>query len=166
MERNETVKQSKKTNQKSNKIRRFFLAEVGIEFKACLYFFAILFFYCMYRITQGSYQADMLIMAEMILSTYAMGYVQVYLLKNFEESDRLGAFEWMASLLCSLVYVGLAFLFSWFDRNWLPELLFFGYVMLCYVSIFCIYYVRRHWDTEELNLELESFKKLQKPEEP
>ena len=166
MERNENVKQSKKTNQKSNKIRRFFLAEVGIEFKACLYFFAILFFYCTYRITQGSYQADMLIMAEMILSTYVMGYVQVYLLRNFEESDRLGAFEWMASILCSLVYAGLAFLLSWFDRNWLPELLFFGYVMLCYVSIFCIYYVRRHWDTEELNLELESFKKLQKPEEP
>ena len=94
-----------------------------------------------------------------------MGYVQVYLLKNFEESEKLGAFEWMASILCSLVYVGIAFLFSWFDRKWLPELLFFGYLMLCYVSIFCIYYVRRHWDTEELNLELESFKKLRKPED-
>lgn len=147
------------------KLRRFLLAEVGIEFKACLYFFAILFFYCVYRITQGSFQADLAAMAEMILSTYVMGYVQVYLLKNFEEADRLGAFEWMASILCSLVYVGLSFLFSWFDRKWLPELLFFGYLMLCYVSIFCIYYVRRHWDTEELNQELESFKKLQRPED-
>lgn len=149
----------------SGKLRRFLLAEVGIEFKACLYFFAILFFYCVYRITQGSFQADMLVMAEMILTTYLMGYVQVYLLKNFEESDKLGAFEWMASVLCSAVYALLAFLLSWFDRKWLPGLLFFGYLMLCYVSIFCIYYVRRHWDTEELNIELESFKKLRGPEE-
>ena len=161
-ERNENMKRSKKLD----KFRHVLLTEVGIEFKACLYFFAILFFYCMYRITQGSFQADMLIMAEMILSTYVMGYVQVYLLKNFEESDKLGAFEWMASILCSLIYVVVSFLFSWFDRKWLPELLFFGYVMLCYLSVFCIYYVRRHWDTEELNLELESFKKTRKPEEP
>lgn len=155
-----------KRSKKLDKFRHVLLTEVGIEFKACLYFFAILFFYCMYRITQGSFQADMLIMAEIILTTYVMGYVQVYLLRNFEESDRLGGFEWMASILCSLIYVGVSFLFSWFDRNWLPELLFFGYVMLCYLSVFCIYYVRRHWDTEELNLELESFKKTRKPEEP
>lgn len=155
-----------KRSKKLDKFRHVLLTEAGIEFKACLYFFAILFFYCMYRITQGSFQADMLIMAEIILTTYVMGYVQVYLLRNFEESDRLGGFEWMASILCSLIYVGVSLLFSWFDRNWLPELLFFGYVMLCYLSVFCIYYVRRHWDTEELNLELESFKKTRKPEEP
>ena len=143
--------------------RRFLLAEVRIEFKACLYFFAILFFYCMYRIiSQGSFQADMIVMAEMILTTYAMGYVQVYLLKNFEESERLGAFELLASLGCSLFYALLGHLLSWFDRAWLPELLFFAYVLLCYVSIFCIYYVRRHWDTEELNQELETFKKSKK----
>ena len=143
--------------------RRFLLAEVRIEFKACLYFFAILFFYCMYRIiSQGSFQADMIVMAEMILTTYAMGYVQVYLLKNFEESERLGAFELLASLGCSLFYALLGHLLSWFDRARLPELLFFAYVLLCYVSIFCIYYVRRHWDTEELNQELETFKKSKK----
>ena len=147
------------------KFRKFLLAEVGIEFKACLYFFAFLFFYCMYRITQGSFQADMIVMAEMILATYVMGYVQVYLLKNFEESDHLGAFELLASIGCSLVYAGLSFLLSWFDRKWLPGVLFFGYAMLCYVSIFMIYYMRRHWDTEELNLELEAFKKAQKTKE-
>ncbi|MBR4607291.1 MAG: DUF3021 domain-containing protein [Lachnospiraceae bacterium] len=146
--------------------RKFLLAEVGIEFKACLYFFAFLFFYCMYRIiAHGSFQADMIVMAEMILTTYIMGYVQVYLLKNFEESEHLGAFELLASLGCSLFYAGLSHLLSWFDRAWLPELLFFAYVLLCYVSIFCIYYVRRHWDTEELNLELEAFKNNRKPKE-
>ena len=146
--------------------RKFLLAEVRIEFKACLYFFAILFFYCMYRIiSQGSFQADMIVMAEMILTTYLMGYAQVYLLKNFEESEHLGAFELFASIGCSLFYVGLSHLLSWFDRAWLPELLFFAYVLLCYVSIFCIYYVRRHWDTEELNQELEAFKNSRKPKE-
>lgn len=141
------------------KLRKLLLAEVGIEFKACTYFFAFLFFYCVYRITQGSFQADMAVMAEMILSTYVMGYVQVFLLRNFEESDRLGAFELLASIGCSAVYVLLSYLFSWFDRAWLPGLIFFAYVFVCYVSIFCIYYVRRHWDTEELNQELEAFKK-------
>ena len=54
------------------KFRKFLLAEVGIEFKACMYFFAILFYYCIYRITQGSFQADMLVMLEMIITTYVM----------------------------------------------------------------------------------------------
>ena len=144
------------------KFRKYLLAEVGIEFKACMYFFAILFFYCVYKITQGCFQADMLVMLEMILTTYVMGYVQVYLLKNFEESDHMGAFELLASIGCSLVYVGISFLFSWFDRKWLPEVLFFAYVLICYISIFLIYYVRRHFDTEELNFELEAFKKTKK----
>ena len=141
------------------KFRKYLLAEVGIEFKACMYFFAILFFYCVYKITQGCFQADMLVMLEMILTTYVMGYVQVYLLKNFEESDHMGAFELLASIGCSLVYVGISFLFSWFERKWLPEVIFFAYVLICYISIFLIYYVRRHFDTEELNFELEVFKK-------
>lgn len=145
--------------QEMKKFRKILLAEVGIEFKACLYFFVILFFYCVYRMLQGSFQADMLVMAEIILTTYVMGYIQVFLLRNFEESDKLGAFELLASIGCSLVYVGVSFLFGWFDKKGVPALLFFGYMMLCYISIYCIYYVRRHWDTEELNLELESFKK-------
>ena len=29
---------------------RYLTNEIGIEFKACLYFFAILFFYCVYRV--------------------------------------------------------------------------------------------------------------------
>ena len=141
------------------KFRKYLLADVGIEFKACMYFFAILFFHCMYQITQGSFQVDMLTMLEMILTTYVMGYVQVYLLRNFEESDKIGVFELLASIGCALAYVAVSYLFSWFDRKWLPELLYFLYMMACFVSIFCIYYVRRNWDTAELNQELEDFKK-------
>ena len=44
----------------------------------------------------------------------------------------------------------------------LPTVLFFVYVVICYVSIYGVYYVRRHWDTEELNKELEDYKKAKK----
>lgn len=144
------------------KIMRALAREVGIEFKACLYFFAILFFYCIYRITQGSYEAQMLVMLEMILTTYVMGYVQVYLLRNFEESEKPGGFELLAVVGCSLVYAAISYFFGWFDGKLLPEVLFFVYVVICYVSLYGVYYVRRHWDTEELNKELEDFKKTKK----
>ena len=59
---------------------RYLTKEIGIEFKACLYFFAILFFYCMYRLCLGKTVADMIHMAEMIGLAYLVGYLQVYLL--------------------------------------------------------------------------------------
>ena len=52
---------------------RYLTKEIGIEFKACLYFFAMLFFYCMYRVCIGQYYASILHMAEMIFLTYAVG---------------------------------------------------------------------------------------------
>lgn len=61
---------------------RYLTKEIGIEFKACLYFFAILFFYCMYRLCLGKTVADMIHMAEMIGLAYLVGYLQVYLLWN------------------------------------------------------------------------------------
>lgn len=67
--------------------------EIGIEFKACLYFFCILFFYSVYRVVGGSLEASIIHMSEMILLTYAMGYVQVYLLSNFDEGEHLGIKE-------------------------------------------------------------------------
>ena len=36
---------------------KYLFDEIGIEFKACLYFFAILFFYCIYRICCREYDA-------------------------------------------------------------------------------------------------------------
>ena len=70
---------------KKNKLtlwERYLTQEIGIEFKACLYFFAILFFYCMYRLVQGIFDASMLHMAEMILAAYIIGYLQVYVFRN------------------------------------------------------------------------------------
>ena len=59
---------------------RYLTKEIGIEFKACLYFFAILFFYCVYRLCIGNIMAEILHMAEMIFLTYVIGYIQVFLL--------------------------------------------------------------------------------------
>ena len=49
--------------------------EIGIEFKACLYFFAILFFYCVVRLIGGVFVADMLHMLEMILACYIIYFM-------------------------------------------------------------------------------------------
>ena len=50
---------------------RYLTKEIGIEFKACLYFFGVLFYYCTYRLCIGVTVAEILHMAEMIFLTYA-----------------------------------------------------------------------------------------------
>ena len=82
-----------KNNEKTTLWERYLTKEIGIEFKACLYFFAILFFYCMYRILTGSLDASIIHMAEMIFACYIIGYIQVYLLWNFDEAEALGLKE-------------------------------------------------------------------------
>ena len=63
---------------------RYLTKEIGIEFKACLYIYALLFFYCVYRLSCGRSDASIWHMAEMIFSTYVMGYLQVYVLWHFD----------------------------------------------------------------------------------
>ena len=74
---------------------RYLTKEIGIEFKACLYFFALLFFYCTYRLCVGLMVADILHMAEMIFLAYIVGYIQGFLLWNFDEADALRKKEWL-----------------------------------------------------------------------
>ena len=68
---------------------RYLAEEISIEFKACLYFFCILFYYSVYRLVDDRTEASIIHMAEMIVMTYGMGYAQVYLLSNFDEADSL-----------------------------------------------------------------------------
>lgn len=147
-----------------NRFKRYLSNEIGIEFKACLYFFAILFFYSVYRLIQGSFYASIAVMAEMIFTTYFMGYIQVYLLGNFDESERFGAREGLAVLFCSAVYVGLSVLLRWFDRNIMVTVLYFFWMLLCYVCAFLVYKVKRDIDTAMLNRELAEFKRAKKRE--
>lgn len=141
------------------RFKRYLSAEIGIEFKACLYFFAILFFYSVYQIIQGSWHASIVVMAEMIFSTYFMGYIQVYLLHNFDEAQRLGWREMCKILLGTMIYTAVSYLGKWFDRNLLAAVLFFLWMLLCYVCAFWVYKIKRDIDTERLNEELEDFKK-------
>ena len=142
-----------------SRFKQYLASEIGIEFKACLYFFAILFFYSMYRILQGSFFANIIVMAEMIFSTYIIGYIQVYLLGNFDEAEQLTWREILASVFCSVVYTGVSFFGKWYDRNITVTVLFFCYILFCYICVFFVYKVKRDVDTAVLNQELENFKK-------
>ena len=131
--------------------------EIGIEFKACLYFFAILFFYCVVRLIGGSYVADMLHMLEMILACYVIGYIQVYLLWNFDEADTLGGKELLGMMICTVDYAVLSYLFRWFDRNILATVIFAAYLMLTYICVYFIYKSKRYIDDKRLNEDLRIF---------
>lgn len=151
----------KKTNKKIKKVsvwEKYLAQEIGIEFKACLYFFAILFFYSMYRICNGNWEASIVIMAEMIFTTYAMGYLQVYVLENFDEADALGGKELFGIVLCTTLYTIVSYAGKWFDRNIYLTAGFLGYIAFTYVCAFWIYKIKRDIDTRLLNEDLQAFK--------
>lgn len=131
--------------------------EIGIEFKACLYFFTILFFYCMVQLTKGSGQAGILHMAEMIFLAYAMGYIQVYLLFNFDEGEELGRREWGSIVLCSCIYAGTSFWGNWFDREIWVSMVFGCYMVCVYLCTFLVYREKRRIDEKLLNENLKIF---------
>lgn len=146
-----------KKSKKMSIWEKYLTKEIGIEFKACLYFFAILFFYCVYRIVAGSFEANILHMAEMILSTYIIGYIQVFLLFNFDEAEKLGGKEIAAMLGCTLLYTVESFFLNWFDKTVTVSLIFSAYVLLMYICVFLIYFYKRKIDDKKLNEELRLF---------
>lgn len=137
---------------------RYLTKEIGIEFKACLYFFALLFFYCTYRLCVGLTVADILDMAEMIFLAYIVGYIQVFLLWNFDEADDLGKKEWLGIIVCTSIYVAVSYVCGWFDKNIYVTIGFAGYVVFLYFCVFLVYKCRRKIDDKILNSDLELFK--------
>ncbi len=137
---------------------RYLAEEISIEFKACLYFFCILFYYSVYRLIGGRTEASIIHMAEMIVMTYGMGYAQVYLLSNFDEADFLKVKEIFCIGICSLLYTGVSFLGKWFDRNIGVTVGFVFYMMFAYVCAFLVYKFKRNIDEKMLNDDLKSFK--------
>ena len=146
-----------KGKKKVSAFERYLRDEIGIEFKACLYFFAMLFFYCVYRVIGGVYNASILHMAEMIFMTYGMGYLQVYVLSNFDEAEHLGKKEMCYLVLCSLLYTGASWLLGWFERHVWWTVGFLCYTLFEYVGAFWVYSVRRKIDEKLLNEELQAF---------
>ncbi len=136
---------------------KYLTSEIGIEFKACLYFFAILFFYCVVRIINGSLEAGIIHMAEMIFTCYIIGYIQVYLFGNFDEADSLGLKEWLGIVMCTAIYCLVAYLCGWFNKAWLPLLIFAAYLLICYICVYFIYKSKRRIDDKKLNEELRLF---------
>ncbi len=146
-----------KNDKKLSIWEKYLTREIGIEFKACLYFFAILFFYCVYRMVCGVYEADILHMAEMILTCYVIGYIQVYLFWNFDEAEKLGLKECLGMLACTLIYGQAAHWGKWFDGRIWMSLALSGYILITYVCVFFIYKSKRRIDDKKLNEELRLF---------
>ncbi len=92
-----------KNKTKTTLWEKYLTKEIGIEFKACLYFFAMLFFYCVYRLCTGRVSAEILHLTEMIFTCYFIGYMQVYLFWNFDEADTLGKKEICGMIICTVI---------------------------------------------------------------
>ncbi|MCR5101014.1 MAG: DUF3021 domain-containing protein [Butyrivibrio sp.] len=154
-----------KKEKKLNLWELYLTTEIGIEFKACLYFFAILFFYCVFRIINGSFEAEILHMTEMIFTCYIIGYIQVYLLWNFDESDKLGLKEISGMIICTFLYCLVAHLGRWFNREIIPVILLGVYIMVTYLCVYLIYKTKRNIDDRKLNEELKLFQTEHKKSE-
>ena len=101
----------------------------------------------------------------MILLTYGMGYVQVYLLSNFDEGEQLqGKTVWYMAL-CAGIYTGASFLGKWFDRNVPVTVGFALYMILVYLCAFLVYKSKRKIDEKHLNEDLKAFQERGKHHE-
>ncbi len=136
---------------------RYLTNEIGIEFKACLYFFAVLFFYCVYRIINGIFDASILHMTEMIFTCYIIGYIQVFIFGNFDEADQLRVREYLGIVICTGLYCLVSFWGKWFNREVFVTLIFAGYILVTYICVFLIYRSKRRIDDKKLNEELRLF---------
>lgn len=141
------------------KLKKCLSTEISIEYKACLYFSCIVFFYSAYLLLRKNDSASVLFLWEMVLTAYAMGYFQVYLLGNFDEADQLRKRELAGIFLCTGLYTGLSWMFGWFDRSVWATGLYAVYMLLCYGSVFLCNRIKRMIDTENLNKMLTEFKK-------
>lgn len=139
--------------------------EIGIEFKACLYFFAILFYYCCFRMFNGIYDASILHMTILIFTCYFIGYIQVYLLWNFDEADSLGIKEIIGMVLCTALYTLVTWFGNMFDKNIPVTLGFAAYILLTYVCVYFIYKSKRRIDDKKLNEDLRLFQSNHKKSE-
>ncbi len=137
---------------------RYLTNEIGIEFKACLYFFAILFFYCVYRVICGSWEAGIVHMTEMIISCYIICYIQFFAFANFDEADDLKGREVAGITVCTLIYCVLSYVFGWFAKNMTATFVFASYLVIVYLCVFLIYKIKRRIDDKKLNEELKQFK--------
>lgn len=106
----------------------------------------------------GQMVASILYMAEMIFTTYIIGYLQVFVLWNFDEADQIGKKEILGIVICTSIYTVLSYLCKWFDRNIYVTIGFFVYVAFIYVCVYLVYKSKRRIDDKMLNDDLALFK--------
>ncbi len=140
------------------RLERYLLEEIGVEFKACIYFFCYLFYYSMYKLLGGDTSASIIHMAEMIFLTYGMCYLQIYSMKKFDEGEEFKMRELLLSMVCSGMYTLVSWLGGWFDGNVPVTAGFFLYVILAYICGFLVYKIRRTLESKALNEDLKAFK--------
>lgn len=152
-----TEKREQQESKWKQRLKWYLSTEIGIEYKSCLYFFAILFFESMYLLVQKIYAVSLLHMAEIILAAYGMGYFQVLVLDNFDEAETFGKREIFSTLLCTGLYTGISYLGGWFDRQPVATGIFALYCAVLYVSAYLANKVKRDIDTEQLNVMLQAY---------
>jgi len=95
----------------------------------------------------------------MILMAYFVGYLQIYVLHDFDEAEKFGKREATSAFLCTCIYAVISGVFGWFEGNVWVTVLFSGYIFLCYLCVYLINKIRRKVDTDRLNDMLTAYKK-------
>ena len=132
--------------------------EIAIDFRACVYFFCVVFFYCVVMVCKGVFHVRIFTLGEILMTNYVICYVQTYLFKDFDESDRFGSNEIAGILMCTFLYAASSLLFGWFDGSEWVTALFALYIIFTYVCVILCYIVKRRLDTRQLNKLLDNFK--------
>lgn len=145
--------------------KNYLSKEIMIEYKACLYFACILFFYFMWLLCHGNYFASVLFMFEMILAAYFIVYLQVYVFRNFDEAEHLEQRNLCSIVFCVILYGGISWLLDWFERNLAASFLFALFMTAVYVCVFLLNKAKRVIDTNNLNRMLDKFKKGEEKDE-
>lgn len=146
-----------KKNQGVSIWMRLLAQEIGVEFKASIYFLCILAFYAIYRLICGSVTASIPHMIEMVFLAYAMGYAQLYLFDNFDEGEQLRGKEICYLLFCASIYALTSYWGSWFERSIIVSVVFELYMIFAYFCAFLIYKIKRSVDERLLNADLKAF---------
>lgn len=105
--------------------------------------------------------AEILHMAEMIFLTYAVGYLQVYVLWNFDESDEISKKELLGIIICTIIYTAVSYIGKWFDRNSYVTLGFAAYIVFVYMCLSGYINAGARIDDKILNSDLKLFKQGQ-----
>lgn len=154
-----------KSGKTVSKLTYFLAKEAGIELKAALYFWCILFFYSAFRILQGNWEASIIHLFQMIVTTYGMGYLQTYIFGNFDEGERFTGRTIVYSVLCSGIYTAIAYFCKWFENSLVALGVFFVYILVAYVCAWWMYKIKRIGDTKALNEDLKAFQERSKAHE-